>query len=1196
MTDPAPRILLVDDDAALREATADLLRHAGFVVWEARDGAEGLRRAADHPDLVILDVQLPDIDGFEVCRRLREDREVAPVPILFLTGLHREHPDRVRALRAGADGYLVRPVRAVELIGAVRALLLRRAPGAAAAADPATALAEVGRELSRSTTDPAVLQRIADVIRRVFSVQLAVLWELGEDGGLRCVAVAGDPGAGWIGARLAAVGGLTERAVQLKRTVARRDVPGEAAIAALPTTSGVSHEDRAIAAAPLIAHGEVLGVLSLVDDTSRTLADGDLHLLAGFADTCALAAHNARLYTTSLRALERTDLLLSVGGELTTAPTGVEIARRAARLMARLLGADTGVYFAIDPRGRQAVGVAGYHMPAVFLRELGPQDLADVPNVLRDAIQGDAPLVVPSVRDDARLDHPLVRGMPIVPSSLVLIPVAGDRGTRGLLAATWWGAPKPIDPYDVHLAAGVAAQVGPALDHFHLGGDTDRQRREAEIIADLAATMNTSLHADAILDIVVRGATEMCRSDVARVALRDPETDELVIRRVVGARFGGYASLRIAPGHLPPGRALVSGRPQRGTAAAADVLNGAAGEHGEGLASELSVPIAAAGLVIGVLDVGSRGAAGFDERDESALVRLASHAAIALQNASLFEQAQTRWHRMVRLAEITRLLNASLEPQKVLDFATTAVRELLDADMASLWLLDDDGSRFTLRSHAAAGAATVAPLRSMPAGAGIPAWVTSHRAPHYSRVVAEDPLIFDREWVAHEGIVSQIMVPLVLGDLALGTVTVAMRRLRTFEDEEVALIEMFAAKAATALHNARLFEGAQNAYEELRRAQAQLVQAQKMEAIGRLSSGLAHDFNNVLTVIGGRAELIRRRPTLGHRERHDAELVAKAITRASALTRQLLALSRREVADPVPVDVHMVIADMWTLLTRLVGERVEMAFHADAPRAVVRADPTQLEQVVLNLCVNARDAMPEGGRLEIATATVHVDGEAGECLRLSVRDTGMGMDAATQRRVFEPFFSTKPAGTGTGLGLATVDDVVRRTRGTVSVDSAPGAGTTFVIHLPLTDELPAIRASGAPPATPGRGTETVLIAEDEPDVRRFVRDVVEDFGYQVLEAALPSTARALAAAHDGPIHALLTDVVLPGESGVALARHLQAARPGLRVLYMSGYADAASAVSAAGGVLLRKPFGALELGAALRGVLDARPPGGGVVP
>jgi len=363
----------------------------------------------------------------------------------------------------------------------------------------------------------------------------------------------------------------------------------------------------------------------------------------------------------------------------------------------------------------------------------------------------------------------------------------------------------------------------------------------------------------------------------------------------------------------------------------------------------------------------------------------------------------------------------------------------------------------------------------------------------------------------------------------------------------------------------------------------QLRQAQKMEAVGKLAGGIAHDFNNLLTAISGYAEAIREAvPPVGE-VRADVDEVLKAADRAASLTRQLLAYSRQQVLSPRVLDLASVVEQFGGMLRRLIGEDVRLVIEHDAGDTNVRVDRSQLEQVILNLVVNARDAMPAGGTLTITTRAVEVDEalarsqmdlEPGPYVALAVQDTGIGMAGEVQRRAFDPFFTTKAPGKGTGLGLSTVYGIVKQSGGTVWLESAPGAGTTVSIYLPRVAEAPdAVVTAPAEPAAAPRGT--VLVVEDERMVRDLVRRTLARVGYQVLEAVDGEAALALARATSGPIDLLLTDVVMPRLGGRELATRLQAERPGLRVLFMSGYAsdvgELQHLVSGAGD-FLQKPF------------------------
>ncbi len=387
---------------------------------------------------------------------------------------------------------------------------------------------------------------------------------------------------------------------------------------------------------------------------------------------------------------------------------------------------------------------------------------------------------------------------------------------------------------------------------------------------------------------------------------------------------------------------------------------------------------------------------------------------------------------------------------------------------------------------------------------------------------------------------------------------------------------------------------------ERRKLEGQLRHAQKMDSIGQLAGGIAHDFNNLLTVINGYSEILLDRLGVDAPMRAGLQEIQKAGQRAAMLTGQILAFSRRQMLQPQVLDLNELVRNLEQMLKRLIGEDITLTSILDPAIGPVKADPGQLDQVLVNLAVNARDAMPSGGRLTIETAPVELDeayarmhpgATPGPYVMLAVSDTGCGMDAETQARVFEPFFTTKEKGKGTGLGLSTVYGIVKQSGGYITVYSEVGCGTTFKIYLPrITGEAPrAAKPAAAPPPT---GSETILLVEDEEAVRAFTRSVLESQGYTVLEARDGAEALRLAQDHPGEIHLLVTDVVMPGLSGRALAERLAPARPTMNVLYLSGYTDNAIVHH---GVLdddiafLQKPFTRDALARKVRAILD-RPP------
>jgi two-component system, cell cycle sensor histidine kinase and response regulator CckA len=379
----------------------------------------------------------------------------------------------------------------------------------------------------------------------------------------------------------------------------------------------------------------------------------------------------------------------------------------------------------------------------------------------------------------------------------------------------------------------------------------------------------------------------------------------------------------------------------------------------------------------------------------------------------------------------------------------------------------------------------------------------------------------------------------------------------------------------------------------------QLRNAQHLEAIGRLAGGVAHDFNNILSIIMGHGELLLRTAREDERLRTGLEQIRRAADRAASLTQQLLAFSRKQVLQPKVLDLNEAVADVQKMLARVIGEDIELEARLHPSLMPVKADPGQMEQVLMNLAINARDAMPQGGRLTMETANLEIPAEQGRDLELApgryvmlrVSDTGHGMDPATLAHIFEPFFTTKPRGKGTGLGLATVYGIVKQSGGNILAESNPGHGSVFRIYLPAETGMIHRLSERKASAKIAGGSETILIAEDESDLRELTRIFLQDYGYRVIEAASGEQAIQAAEMFAEPIHLLLTDVIMPGISGRQLAERIVSRRPQTKIIYMTGYTDdmvVQHKVLEPGVRLLQKPFTRAELALKVRATLDGK--------
>jgi len=551
------------------------------------------------------------------------------------------------------------------------------------------------------------------------------------------------------------------------------------------------------------------------------------------------------------------------------------------------------------------------------------------------------------------------------------------------------------------------------------------------------------------------------------------------------------------------------------------------------------------------------------------------------------ERLQSRLSGQSSLFESIADAGTQLDLEPVLQSLAHQVRSFLGAERCSIMLLDEQTGELYCPEVSGLDADLIRDIR-IKLGQGISGWVAQNNEP---LVLNDDETVlrFASELASRRPIVSALSVPVAVREHVIGVLNISrVESGPPFTPEDARLVTMFAAHMALVIKSIM----------EMREAQEdQLRQLQKMEALGRLAGGVAHDFNNLLQVIKSYGYLaLDELPELSA-VRDDVREMLNAADRAAALTRQLLAFGRKQVVAPSVVDLNALVAEVNTMLPRLIGEDIVLRAVLDPSLGPIRVDPGQISQVIINLAVNARDAMPMGGRLTIETRNVrlnelyssrHVAIPPGSYVMLALADAGIGMDPKTQAHIFEPFFTTKEQGKGTGLGLSTVYGIVKQSGGYIWVYSEEGRGTTFKIYFPRVDE--AVDLVQEPFGVERLdGTETVLLVEDEDALRVPVSKTLKAKGYTVLEAGGPEDALLVAQAHEGPIDLLLTDVIMPGMSGCELARRIVAMRPGTNVLYMSGYSDEAIAnhgVLEPSFDLLQKPFSHGDLLSMVRRQMD----------
>ena len=1147
-------ILVVDDLAANRKFLVTLLRSRGHQLHEAADGAEALDVArAEHPDLVITDVLMPIMDGYELVRQLRLDPATSGIAVVFHTAHYGAREARELALSSGVSYVLTKPAEPAEVLTIVGRVLSRElvtemrpdaspatafdrehlrlltdklsenAGGLRAANARLRALINIGLELASERDADRLLDSVCMNAHDLFGATYVTLGIVDrKDQTVQRFASAGADAAKWI--KIGdPVWGILGIVVAERRTLRGDNPGGDPVRLQLPA---LHPEVQAFLAAPIASAGQIYGWICLVGNEGRTFTQDDEQLIL------ALSGQVGRIYELENEMRERKQAEVAVKQSnveaeraLAVAEASMHATRASERLKTAVLDMSLDCVVTMDHHGLIT------EFNAAAERTFGYTHHEAIGKPLAD-------LIIPPAHRDAHrrgLERYLATGEgPIIGKRLELSAVRRD------------GVEFPVELAIIPLPGS-----GDPLFTGFIRDITERKRGEEEIrqraqLSALGAAVGLSLTETDSLARALQRCAEALVSHLGAAFARIWTLNEREGVLELQASAGLYTHLDGPHGRIPLGQFTI-GRIARdrithltNTVIGDPEVNDQEWARREGMVAFAGHPLIVDGHVVGVMALFARHV--LSDTVISKLASVADHIALGIERHRSTEALRTAEER-------TRY---ALEAAGVgiwdMDYTTGVLRwsEILESQYGlKPGTFGGTFEAFIEHVHPDDRESLLETVgKATKAGSD---FSTLHRSLWHDGTV---------RWLNGAGRVS------------LGAHGEPVRGVGVSPDVT-----------------------------ERRTLEAQYLQAQKMEAIGRLAGGVAHDFNNLLTAILGYCELLLADFDPDDRRLADIGEIQKAGRSAARLTRQLLAFSRKEIVKPTLLDLNAVVSDMRAMLVRLIGEDVKVLLDLGPEVAFVKADRGQVEQIVMNLALNARDAMPRGGTLTIATANVeldeqhaktHVSLKSAPSVLLTMTDTGTGMTPEVRARLFEPFFTTKEPGRGTGLGLATVHGIVTQSGGIVNVDSEVGKGTTFKVYFPRPEASDVVVEAPPPVSRSRRGTETVLVVEDEEGLRELTRRLLEQHGYRVLVAANAGQALRLFERH-GTIDVLLTDVVMSGATGQKLASRMAERRPGLKVIHMSGYtedADVLRDILDPAVAFLPKPFTSEELGAKMREVLD----------
>jgi GAF domain-containing protein/CheY-like chemotaxis protein len=938
----------------------------------------------------------------------------------------------------------------------------------------------------------------------------------------------------------------------------------------------VAAEEGVVAtqAVPIRIDGRVEGLIHVDHRTAQVFTDRDEAILTRLSEHAAVAIRNARLFGELGDRLRETESLLAVGQALSRNLMLEEAMRRVAREVGRAVGADMVGAYAFDARLDALVPMAGYHVPKPVLPRFleTPIPLARVP-ALREAWQAGKPVWTGDVPASAWLDEDGLAGLR--PRALLVVPTPVRGEVVGGLVAAWWQTARPVTAGELRLVEGIASQVGLALENAELVRQTREKLRETETLLSASHALGSTLDLPALLRHFNRHVARTIGADSVGVWLIDAATgklEPLAGYRVPADVLPAVRECRIDPAESPfyaegiaTRRVLVS-REVPGDARIPGSLKAVAPHR-----AQLFGPIVAKDRVIGAfIAVWWERVPELSDRELRLVQGMGSQAGAALDNARLFQEHQRKLEELAALYEVSRAVTGQLDVGRLVQTIHEQVSRVLDTRNMVVLLYAPGRREFEVALRMLAGRPDPNPVRRYPLGIGLMSRVIERRQPLRTtdylaacRAEGVEPVR------SSLGLPHWLGVPILAGDEEFGVL--ALRdAARPFSEADERLLTNIAGVAGLALRSARLFESSQRAHDELRATQDQLIRSEKLRAVGEMAAGVAHDFNNILAAIMGRAQLLLTQVE-DPGQRRQLQIIEQAAVDGARTVRRIQEFTRMRRARPFePVDLNQTVDEV-VEVTRsrwkdeALGRGITYDVRVEAAAVpAVSADASELREVLTNLVLNALDAMPDGGVVTLRTSV-----DAGHVL-CAVSDTGIGMTDAVRQRVFDPFFTTK-AEKGTGLGLSVAYGIITRHGGEIDVRSEPWRGSTFTIRLPRA--LTAAQRRAATTVVEPSRSGKILLIDDEEAVRQTLADVLLSQGHAVTPC--PDGRTGLARFHEESFDLVFTDLGLPGLSGWEVTRLVKLRRPETPVVLITGWGDQIApeeAQTRGADFLLAKPF------------------------